>query len=62
MCGRFPTSHTAVNRLDDPLVSTCVANRSPGEPDPAGYRRLGDEPVPRSSVFGTTFRVRDDAA
>ena len=49
---------TAVNRLDDPLISTSVANRAPGGLDPAGQRRLGDEPVPqilsRSSVFGTT--------
>jgi len=35
----------AMDRLDDPLISAGVANSAAGGLDPAGQRRLGDEPV-----------------
>ncbi len=49
---------TAVNRLDDPLISTSVADRAPSGLDPAGQRRLGDEPVPPDLV--EEFGLRHD--
>ena len=36
---------TAIDRLDDPLISTTVANRAPRGLDPARKRRLRHEPV-----------------